>query len=286
MKIVRSSIIIAVLIVLVACILHMSNIGGTGVWVNNRGRGIKHRHIRVISLAPSITEIICALGAADNLVGVTDQCDYPEFVREKPKIGSMISPSIERITVIRPDYAIMTKTGGNRIESAFALERAGITIISVSDSTVAELKSAFRTIGRLLESEDIAETLVSRLEASVGRYRSAAEKRKGQRVAVIVSHDPFFAAGRNTLYDDILRLAEMKNIVHWRSYRELSAEVLLAAPPAIILDISGAGIDWWNERYPSVAKKAEILILDRDAFSRPGPRFHQALDTLARLLSE
>jgi iron complex transport system substrate-binding protein len=242
--------------------------------------------VRLISLAPSITETLCALGLRSNLVGITDFCDYPPDVKAVEKIGSMISPSLERIVALKPDLVIMTRDGGNRIETARAVENAGLRAVAVSDGSLFELGSSIKHLGRILGREPEADKIVGELNASLLVFEGLKFMTRLRKAVWIVAREPFFAAGKETIYGDILSSLQMINVMTFPGYRELSRETLLASDVDLILDCSGGSLEWWSSEYPTVYRSSPVLILDRDSFSRPGPRFITALGDLTRKLAD
>jgi len=110
---------------------------------------VPERPLRVVSLAPSLTEIVYALGAAERLVGVTQQCDYPREAASKPKIGGIYTPSFESIVMLRPDLVLAT-TEGNREEHVRELGRLGLPVYVVRPTDFATVLESIERTGRLL----------------------------------------------------------------------------------------------------------------------------------------
>ncbi len=242
--------------------------------------------LRVVALAPSLCETVFALGAGDSLVGVTEFCDRPEEAKRIPRVGSMVSPSVERILMLRPDVVLATRTGGNRRETAAALERAGIRTLAVDDSSIEALGEAFARIGKLLGREREAERLRRSLEEAADEAARAAGRWKGKRAVWLVGFDPPFAAGRGTLYDDITARLGMANALEAGGWREVSAEWLLLSPPEVVFDISGAKPGEWKERLGAMPRGTAWLALPQDDLARPGPGLVRGLRKLARALEE
>src|SRR5205814_5026366 len=104
---------------------------------------------RVVSLAPSITEVVYALGAGERLVGVCAQCDYPAAVASLPRVGGYLVPSVEVTLARRPDLVIAAPSPGNR-EAVRAIERAGVRVLVVHDRTLADLWASIRAVAGAL----------------------------------------------------------------------------------------------------------------------------------------
>src|SRR5436305_1695489 len=103
---------------------------------------------RVVSLAPSITEIVYALGAGDRLVGVCAQCDYPAAAARLPRVGGYLVPSVEAVVAARPDVVLVVPSPGNR-DAVRAVEQAGVRVVVVQDRTLADLWASVRA-GRVV----------------------------------------------------------------------------------------------------------------------------------------
>src|SRR5690348_3825560 len=119
---------------------------------------------RIVSLAPSLTETVFALGFGNRLVGVTSHCDYPAEAKRLPKIGDFMSPSLEVIAAKQPDLVIGV-TGATDPARAREIERLGIKITLVSVSSVSEILSSFKRIAALLGDPDAGATLVEKITA-------------------------------------------------------------------------------------------------------------------------
>ncbi len=235
--------------------------------------------IRIVSLAPSITEIVCAVGGRKNLVGITEQCNYPEDITGVESVGSMTSPSIEKIIALRPDVVIATKTGGNRLDTALKLEEAKIPLLAISDATIDELCDSMQRIGDLLGHRRAAYSLTQNLKSAASEFRLNSNYWGEHKVLWIVARDPLFAAGTDTLYSDILRGSMLSNAVNLKGYNEISMEILLSNPPGFIFDMSGGEQGWLKKRLgenlPTI-----VIQLEPDRFSRPGPRLAAAIHEL------
>ena len=119
--------------------------------------------LRIVSLAPSLTETIYALGLQDRLVGDTDYCDYPPDAQKKPKVGGAINPSLEQIVAMRPDLVLVTKSL-NRLETVTALDGLGIPSYSTDPHTVEEIISSTERLAEVLGVPEAGATLGAGLE--------------------------------------------------------------------------------------------------------------------------
>src|SRR5207244_9438560 len=158
---------------------------------------------RIVSLAPSITEIVYALGAGERLVGVCAQCDYPAAVASVPRVGGYLVPSVEVTLAARPDLVIAVPSPGNR-EAVRAVERAGVRVLVVRDRTLADLWDSIRGIAGALGLPAAGERLVADVTRRLGEVRARVADLPPRRVLVIVGHGPMVTDGRGRLMGEIL----------------------------------------------------------------------------------
>jgi iron complex transport system substrate-binding protein len=281
------------LLVLLACLL-LSSEARAGFPVgmrDDRGTIVRLRSEprRVVSLAPSLTEIVFLLGREDTLVGVTRFCNYPLRAGALPKVGGIADPDIERIVAAAPDLVLCT-TDGNPKEKVRTLEEVGIPCFAAAPQDLSGIYSAIERVGALLGAGDAA-----RREIAALRARAAKASRKAAdpvpSVLFAVSTSPVIAAGRGTFMDELLRLAGAKNTVSSYSgrYPRLSVEDLVAARPDVVFVAAMAGV----ERFPPEVTRwkevpafrdGEVISLDGDLVTRPGPRMVLALEEVSRAL--
>src|SRR5205809_7847911 len=152
---------------------------------------------RIVSLAPSITEVVYALGAGERLVGVCAQCDYPAAVASLPRVGGYLAPSGEVTLARRPDLVIAVPSPGNR-EAVRAIERAGVRVLVVHDRTLAELWDSIRGIAGALGLPAAGERLVADVTRRLEAVRARVADLPPRRVLMIVGHRPPVPVGRRT----------------------------------------------------------------------------------------
>lgn len=246
---------------------------------------------RVVSLAPSLTEIVFSLGRRETLVGVTRYCNFPLAALKLPKIGGVADPDVERIVAASPGLVLCT-TDGNPREKVRALEALGIPCFCTDPQDLAGIFATIERIGMLLGVPDRA-----RREAQALRKRAArASIRKGTpgpRVLFVVSTSPIIAAGRGTFMDELIRKAGGRNAAdaYASRYPRLTVEDLVAAAPDLILVAAMAGVEKFP---PEVTRWKEVpafrdgavFSLDGDLVTRPGPRMVAALEEVSRIVTE
>ncbi len=170
---------------------------------------------RIVSLAPSITEILYDLGLGGRIVAVTAFCDYPEEAKKKPKIGGFANPSLEAIIAARPDLVIMTEEG-NPVEVYNRLKKMGINTYVFRTKRLRELPQGIRDLGSVLGIEKSATRRAAEIEAQLNKYarkvQSLASRRSSRKTLFIIHPEPLLVAGRGTVIDDALSLLGSQNI--------------------------------------------------------------------------
>ncbi len=162
--------------------------------------------LRVVSLAPSLTETVFALGRGDWLVGVTDYCDYPPAARRKPKIGGLAAPDLERILQARPDLVLTTAEGNSR-ETLLRLERLGVPVFAVTPEGYTGILRSIERLGDVLDAESTAAALLRDIRGKIDAVRRRVDGRPRPRALFLLWTDPLIAAGPGTFIHDLLEMA-------------------------------------------------------------------------------
>ena len=246
---------------------------------------------RIISLVPSVTEILFAIGAQDRLVGVTDFCDFPPEARNKPRVGSMLAPSLETIVALRPDVLVAT-TAGNREETRKQLGRLRIPVFAVNPSSADEVLDLVERLGELTGRRAAAAALTGSLRT---RMRSVAVRVAAlprPRVLYVLWPEPLIVPGRGALVSELIALAggQSVTIAGGEGYPRYSVEAAVAQGPEVII-LAQHGFqarpiarEQW-ERFTSLPaiKAGRLHSVDGSLFHRYGPRVVDGLEELARL---
>lgn len=246
--------------------------------------------MRVISLTPSATEIVAALGVADQLVGVDAYSTFPPEVAALPKVGSFLTPNLEVIVSLRPTVVIVDDIHGG---AAGALRDAGIRTVACSIHALPDVKHALRTVGAELGRSAEAERVLAELEAALDAA-VAARPAKRPRVLAVIDRESgglgnLVAAGPGSWVDELLAIAGGENVLAASGvrYPKISMEEVLRAQPEVILDLSAAARDeitaWQAADVPAV-KAGRVRGLTEPYLSAPSPRVKQALETLRAAL--
>lgn len=188
---------------------------------------------RIVSLAPSVTETLYALGLEDNIVGVTTFCDYPHQAKEKPKIGGMSNPSLEKVVSLKPDIVVMT-TDGNPKEFEERLSSLKIKTYVMRARRIHEFPDEIRRLSITLGVKENGEALAREIELSIDRLKR--QRKKQERVIFIIWPEPLIVAGEGTAIDDVITLLGYENIAGSRgvNYPKYSIEEIIRQGPEII----------------------------------------------------
>jgi iron complex transport system substrate-binding protein len=252
---------------------------------------------RYISLAPSTTEILFALGLADDIVGVSSFCNYPPEAKTKPHMGNFSSPNIEKILSARPDHVFCTGLE----QAPVVQELRGLKLnVYVSDpSNSEELFASIEQIGKITARDKEAAALINTMRNDIA---GISEKVKlipqGQRVKVFMEiwHEPLMTAGKGSFVDELISLSGGINVAHEvvRPYCNYSAEKVIDLDPQVIilaymdkeppLKLVEGRFGWKN--IDAVKNKRVFNDIDPDTLLRPGPRITEGLKSLYKKLYE
>ena len=247
---------------------------------------------RLISIAPSITETLYALGLGERLVGDTDYCDYPPQARALPHVGALLNPSLEKIVALKPDLVLGTDEA-NRRETADQLERLGIPLYGVTAHTVEGTLQSLEDLGRILDWEQPTAKIVTALRARVDSVEKQVQSRSRPRVLFVVWYRPLITAGSATFISDVIHCAGGVSISddltgEWPHMGV--EEVLKRAPDVILLPRTEAFAPGLEEfqKLPGwrdlAAVKNHRLYLVSETIMRPSPRLIDALEEVAQIL--
>ena len=284
----------AILFVILALLSSAGPAPSAGV-VDMLGRSVSlpDRPLRLVSLAPSLTEIVFALDRGDWLVGVTDFCDYPPEARSKPRIGGPMTPDLERIVSLQPDLTLVTSDGNPR-DTVAQLQRLHIPVFAVRPDGYPGILASVEAVGRALRTERAAAAAVRDIQDRVAAVRRAVAHRARPRVLYLVWTDPIIAAGPATYIHDLIEMAGGENVVRDRSvpYPRLSWEEIVSAAPEVILvanhrddpDLPLTGEVWKGWRNVPAVRSGRIVAVPGDTILRPGPRVVEGVERLARAI--
>lgn len=247
----------------------------------------------VVSMVPSLTELIVALGAGQSLVARTTD-DGPPALDPLPSVGRPATPSVERILELRPDLVVLWADEGNPAPVAARLRHAGIRVYTARVMTFAHLRRHLRALGLLLEREAAADSLARHLARSLAAAGREVPEEDRPTVAYLVWPTPPSVAGPGTFIDEIIRRAGGRNAfadlaVRWPT---VSAEALVERDPDVLVvprerrtASPGSGI--WSGpplELLTAVRTGDVLPVPPDLFERPGLGSVEAVRLLAEHL--
>jgi iron complex transport system substrate-binding protein len=248
---------------------------------------------RVVALAPSITEIIFALGQEHRLKGVTMYSDHPDAAQKIAKVGSYVRLDLEKIVALRPDLCIAVKDGNPKavIER---LEDLKIPVYAVDPRNLETVMDTIREIGGLLDANESAEKLIRNMELRIQRVKTRVSKSAHKpRIFFQIGISPIVSVGTDTFINEIIVLAGGKNLAEGPvPYPRFSQEQVLSLSPDIFIITTmarGAAFEkvkaQWG-RWPTIpaVQQGRIYLADSDLFDRPSPRLVDALELMSRLI--
>jgi iron complex transport system substrate-binding protein len=243
---------------------------------------------RIISLAPSNTEILFALGLGDKVVGVTMYCDYPPEAQDKEKVGDYYGPDIEKIIALQPDLILATDF--HRFDLIPALEQQGFAVFAVAPQTLDDVLESIQKIGEITGKEAEASELVKGMKSKIEEIEEQTKALEQKpRVFYMTWHDPMWTVGRNTWIDDLITIAGGVNIFsqYFESGAMVEIEWVIFLNPEIII-ASEWSYDWalnaTELASTSASQTGRIYTFDDDLAQRPGPRLVEGLDWFAYLI--
>ena len=247
---------------------------------------------RIVSLVPSATELIYALGGEERLVGRTDFCDYPPAAKAKPSVGGMISPSLETIATLKPDVVIAT-TSGNRLETFTRLQQIGVPVYAIHAHRVSEMFDATRRLAELTGRQAAVPAFVAGLERRLFAVANAVRPFPRPRVLYVLWPEPLLVPASGALLTELITLAGGDSITAGErgDYPRFSIEAAVVRSPEVILLASHGGRsapavrDKWDRlaSLPAVKSK-RVHAIDGSLVHRYGPRVVDGVESLARAI--
>jgi len=289
---------IVLILILVGILLPLlpSSAGSSVTITDDVGRTVRiaKRPMRIVSLAPSITEILFALGLGDRVVGVTSFCNYPPEVLEREAegkitvVGGFTNPSLEKIANLNPDLVF----GHNLLPPEFIhnLERINITVVVISTAnSIDGIFDDIKLIGRACWEEESADRLITDLQKKISNLETAVKGVEKVEAAHICWMEPIFIAGAKTYVNDLIEKAGGINVFSNKTgWATISKEDLVKADPAHIIVPYKHGAEIIYEELMKMKEEGlihgQIHTMDPDIISRPGPRVVLALEKIISFL--
>lgn len=257
---------------------------------------------RIVSTAPSITELLYALGLGNRVVGVTRFCRYPPEAQLKPKIGDYTSPNLEAIAALRPDLVIIQT---NPIHLADRLGKLKLRVLEINQDNIAAIYKSIHDVGAATGTEHTATQLSDSILAGLGNIRNGVTGLPRVRMMFVIGRSPnrldgLVVAGRASYLNEVIEIAGGENVFRdaVAGYPEVSLEEVMARNPEVIVDMGDMAdtvsvteehkrsvIALWD-RIPNLAavKEHRVFAVASDIFVVPGPRVIEAAKAFAEML--
>lgn len=268
---------------------------GAETWIDEVGRRVEIRSqpMRIISLAPNITEILYALDLGERIVGVSRYCNYPPEAMKKEKVGGYINPSLEKILSLKPDLVIGTADGELK-PFVHKMAALGIPVYIINPTHIDEVARSIGHIGRLTGATDSANRLQASMKQRVQMVQEAVKGRPRPRVLHVLSFEPLMSSGKGSWVHDLIERAGGQNVIEGLKERHprISMEEVIRKDPQVIL-LTGMVLKdplteqqkWWERwKQISAVRMGRIHNIEADLILRPSPRIVEGLEAVARVI--
>ncbi|HLJ86150.1 MAG TPA: cobalamin-binding protein [Candidatus Angelobacter sp.] len=241
---------------------------------------------RLICLAPSVTDMVYALGAGDDVVGISDYTKYPAEALKKPSVGQVLNPSVESIVALRPDLVLGIEL--STIETVRQLERLNIPVFLVQPHGIEGIYRSLKNLGRVLQREQAADSLIARLRGREQAVRARIRGRAPLRIFLPLSENPVITIGRSSFISEIIAAAGGKSVTDdlTQEWPSISMETVLARQPDYLLLIKDVPLTidslkktpGWRD--VKCVQQGRVFYVD-DRIYYPSPLVFDALESLA-----
>jgi iron complex transport system substrate-binding protein len=242
---------------------------------------------RIVSVNPSLTAILIALGASGTLVGVDDYsaAQHPE-VEALPRVGGLFSPSLEAVVALQPDVVVLVPSAEQRDFRA-RLESLSIRVSVFENIRFDQVLENIERLGRMVGREAQAEARISSIAHARDTARRVTRGRPQPKVLIVLQRDPVFVVGSGSFIAEMIETVGARNLAAEFDdpYPRVAEEWVVARAPEVLIDLSPEAADpqtYWS-RWPSIPAVAQgrVLRLEAEMISLPGPYLDRALATLA-----
>ncbi len=249
--------------------------------------------VRVITLAPSLTEMIFELGVDEHLIGNTLYCDYPEEAKKITKVGDILTLDFEKIISIKPDLIFITVEGNSK-DMYNRLLNLGMQVFVSNPRNFEGIKKTYLDIAKIFDLEEKANESIARWDSVVNKISLESVANKNKTVMFLISDKPLMLAGKNTFVNKFIETCGAKNIAEDSpmNYPIYSREEVLKRNPDYIFysPHSGNSKEYLTGLYPewkdiSAVQNNRVILIDPNIYFRPGPRFVFALEDFNKKLN-
>lgn len=246
-----------------------------------------HAH-RLVCLAPSITDTVYSLGRGKDIVGITDTTNYPPEAKQKPSVGGVINPSIEKLVALKPDL-VLAIGDLNSLDLTRAIEKLGFPVFVIHPHGLEGIYQSIEKIGIAVDAQREASELVLRLRAREDAVRKRVAGKEPPKVFFLLWPDPLMTAGRGAFITELISIAGAKSITEDlpSEWPQLSFETVLTRKPEYLLVVKGSQVTLESLRRQTVwknidaVKNGNVFYTD-DRIEYPSPVAIDALEDLAR----
>lgn len=248
---------------------------------------------RIVSLIPSLTEIVFDLGRGDLLVGATQYAKEPPEAADLPRVGSYLHLDIERIVALQPDLCLAVRDG-NPEHLVNRIEKLGIPVYAFDSQDLPQIIESVKLMGNLLNANERAAQIIREMQEKIDAVKKRVQRRESRpSVFFQIDASPIVSAGHNTFIDRLITMAGGRNLAAGiATYPRYSWEDILVMQPEVVIIASMAG-GYSNEqlkeawtRWPQIpaVKSGHVYVVDANLFDRPVPRLADGLVALAGLI--
>jgi len=254
---------------------------------------------RIISLSPSNTEILFALGLGDRIIGVTEFCDYPpeaETLKAEGKlavVGGFSTPDFEKVIALNPDLILASRIHQNEVTPK--LEARGFAVFTLAAENIDDVLVDIVKVGEITGQEQQASELTNQMRGRITEMGNRVKGLPKPRVFFITWHDPLFTAGSETIVNSLIERAGGVNIFQdLTGYKAVDLEAVIGRNPQVIIACTGHGSARnkpfiWAKEEPRLRETAarrdnQVYLIDADIVTRAGPRIIDALEDFTRLI--
>jgi iron complex transport system substrate-binding protein len=276
-------------------ILGWAGLASSAIFTDSMGREVtlQGKPKRIVTLAPSLTEILYFLGLGDRVVGVTQFSYYPSEASLKPKVGSYINLNVEKIISLSPDLVIGT-ADGNQPGVVELLEQAGIAVFIVNPRNIRGVIETVAEVGRLCGISEKVKNLCLELSRRVDHIVDGTRLRRRPLVFLQINLRPIMTVNKNTFLHDLIMLSGGENMTSDEpiNYPRISLEAVIRRKPEVILissmdrggEFERARRGWLKWTSIPAAKTGRVHLIDSDLIDRPAPRIVEGLEVMSRLI--
>ena len=258
---------------------------------------------RIVSAAPSITEMLYALGAGDRVAAVTSFCHFPPEVRQKPQIGTYLDPNIEAILALRPDLIVILEEHGALREQ---LERVGLPVMAIQHNDLAGIETSLRQLAERLGDPDAGRREADKVSRGLAEVRAKSAGLPKRKTVFVIGRTPgtvqdLMVVGKGPFLNELIEAAGGANLFHSTIgfYPRIPREEIYAGAPEVIIDMGEmavtdgvteadkrAVVQLWRNAFPRLpaVQDSRVYAVAEDHFVVPGPRVVDAARALLRMI--